>query len=148
MKHHHLKAYGLAMIGVFNVYAPFLSGKFVEMVVALPTIGGITDSKKTGLAVTMSPPLEFTADGLLRNPQSAVVDYYDMKLALLDHRDRSNPDPVRKTKKSALHPINANKVCYGKTRLNDFDYSTGWMLTWDYLVKLTETGKGRSIYGD
>lgn len=79
MKHHHLKAYGLAMIGVFNVYAPFLSGKFVEMVVALPTIGGITDSKKTGLAVTMSPPLEFTADGLLRNPQSAVVDYYDMK---------------------------------------------------------------------
>ncbi|CCI11467.1 unnamed protein product [Albugo candida] len=141
MKYHHLKAYGLAVIGVFHAYAPFLSGQYVQMIEASPTAAGITDSKKRGLKVIMSPPLEFTADGLLSKPQSTVVEYYDMKLALIDLPAGSSPVPVKVSRRSAVRPFNTDKVCHEKTRLNHFEYCTKWKLTWVYLVELTETGK-------
>ncbi|KAL0582223.1 hypothetical protein ABG067_007956, partial [Albugo candida] len=148
MKYHHLKAYGLAVIGVFHAYAPFLSGNFVRLVEVSSTKPGSMSARITelklhsnsdwvkhiGLDVEISPALAFMNDGILENPQSTKSLYYYLNLKI----DRVKSTIRESGKKEEK---NMNEKCYVEEVLDGRTYCTGWKLTWDYLVELTDNGK-------
>ncbi|KAL0584009.1 hypothetical protein ABG067_006106 [Albugo candida] len=80
MQYQYLKAYGLAVFGVFHAWSPFVVGQYAKMVRTLSD----GKSKYFGLKVKFDPPLSAEPDGVIPELENPGDNSYTMELVFED----------------------------------------------------------------
>lgn len=80
MQYEYLKAYGLAVFGVFHAWSPFVVGHYAKMVRTLSD----GKSKYFGLKVKFDPPLSADPDGVIPELENRGAKSYTMELVFED----------------------------------------------------------------